>query len=121
MRMKEYSRSVLPRMHQSSGQEAPVVPRTSEKLSDGREIIFWGEPDMPVVLIRKGTKATLGSSGKPLADGAYRLEDGSALSVRGGEVEYFDRKYIGLKEIVVAAIIGLAFVFLLTCLANGAS
>ena len=119
--MKEYSRSVLPRMHQSGGQEAPAVPRTSEKLSDGREITFWREPDMPLALIRKGTKVTLSGSGKPLADGDYRLEDGSALAVQGGEVENFDRKYIGLKEIVVGAIIGLLFVFLLSCLANAAS
>ena len=68
---------------------------------------------MEAVFIRKGIKVRLADSGAPLPNGRYHLEDGSELVVAKGKVKRFDRKYVSLKEIVIAAILGLALVFLL--------
>ena len=92
---------------------ARSVPQIRRKLMDGREIILWGKPEMEAVFIRKGIKVRLADPGAPLPNGRYHLEDGSELVVAKGKVKRFDRKYVSLREIVIAAILGLALVFLL--------
>ena len=92
---------------------ARSVPQIRRKLMDGREIILWGKPEMEAVFIRKGIKVRLADSGAPLPNGRYHLEDGSELVVAKGKVKRFDRKYVSLKEIIIAAILGLVLLFLL--------
>lgn len=121
--MKEKLQSAFPpqkRSNQRGDEPGPAkpVPQIGRKLMDGRGIVFWGEPDMEAVFIRKGTKVTLSDSGAPLPDGAFQLDDGSEMLVQQGAVLRFERRYFSVRELVIAALLGLAFVFLLFLLAN---
>ena len=108
------------RSNQQGGEPGPAnpLPQLSRKLMDGRGIVFWGEPEMDAVFIRRGTKVTMVDSGDSLPDGNYQLDDGSELQVQKGVVLRFDRRYFSIRELVIAALIGLAFVFLLFMLAH---
>ena len=123
--MKENLRPFTPPIHSGKplddrpGPALPVVPTTHRRLADGRLITFWGSPEMEAAFIRKHTRVTLEKDNAPLPDGEYQLQDGSYLEIEKGRVATFEQRYVSLPDVIVAALVGLFFVFLLSFVANG--